>query len=130
VRLRALPAVAYLRACFELAADGRLRWRVRPANHFANDAAARSWNSRLAGRWAGCRCRRNHKVAIKSLSYPRARIVAALAFGRVPGVHNEVLHLDGNPHNDAPHNLALVKRAAIQRFGWKSRRRRALEART
>ena len=47
---RTLPPIAFLRECFSYDPDtGELKWRKRPASHFANPRAESMWNTRFAG---------------------------------------------------------------------------------
>lgn len=49
---RHLPSREYLLQCFEYR-EGKLFWRVRPREHFPNDATWRNWNKRYSGVEAG-----------------------------------------------------------------------------
>lgn len=101
-------SIEFLRECFVLQPDGRVRWRARPSHHFDSPAIAKMWNTRFAGTTAGTPARAGHlaislridgeKVAI------RAHVVAwAITHGEWPT--SLIDHRDRVATNNAPDNL-------------------------
>lgn len=81
-----LPALGYLRECFELRADGTLVWRDRPAAHFKNRWTAAFVNAQKTGKPAGkLRSCGYRSVKVDGVDYAEHRIVYALFHGVDPG---------------------------------------------
>ena len=88
-------AAPYLRARFDYDPEsGVLTWRVRPVAHFASPAAAKRWNTRVAGAVAGSpHVKGYRKIQIGSRLYLVHRIAWALATGADPG-GSQIDHLN------------------------------------
>ena len=92
----------YLNQMFELK-NGTLRFKARPVEHFKTQSAFKSWNTKFAGKIAGCKNSDGYiVVAIKHKLYYAHRIVYKM-------VHNEepliIDHADRSKGNNSVSNL-------------------------
>ena len=87
--------------------DGALlRWRTRPPDKFPNIRLCNSWNSRCAGKVAGCKRKDGYiVVGVFGVSLLAHRIIFALTYGYFP---DTIDHIDRNPSNNHPDNLRDV----------------------
>jgi hypothetical protein len=75
-------SISYLHECLELSSDGRLFWRRRPLEHFADRRAHAIWNSRFPGMEAGSLTWRGFAVVgIAGQNIHADRVIAAMMTG-------------------------------------------------
>lgn len=92
--------------------NGSLYWRERPLDHFADERAWKTWNTKYAGEEAGCSYfdENNNCRWVVGLSYkliPRSVLVWALHYQEWPT--SEIDHKDNtNTLNDRIENLRLA----------------------
>ena len=102
-----LPSIQLLRECFDYSPKtGELRWRKRPAKHFATASAHASFNARFAGNIAGCARERSRGVKINDQRYKVHRIIWKITTGKEPA--NTIDHKGGNPFDNRMENLRLA----------------------
>lgn len=111
-----LPA-DIIREALELDPTSRtgLQWKRRPLWHFLTTRAWKTWNSRFAGKSAGCgfKSRKENKyfaVRVNGALYLAHRISYFLEIGVDPG-NLQIDHIDGNGQNNDPANLRLATRS-------------------
>lgn len=107
-----LPDIETLRRCFRLdRSTGKLYWRERPVEHFAHEAAQRTWNSKFAGKEAlttrisGGYLGGEVKIAGKRWRLTAGRVVLALETGEIGEMAD---HINGDVADNRPENLRWV----------------------
>lgn len=112
------PSIPMLRACVEYdPATGTFTWMCRPVEHFTDERAAASWNTRFAGRPV-TKTQRGYLVVTITIeqreTYSMAHRVAwALMTGEWP--EQEVDHIDRDRGNNRWANL---RQATHQENQW------------
>ncbi|KSV78865.1 HNH endonuclease [Sinorhizobium sp. GL2] len=103
------PSLQYLHECFDLdASKGELRWKQRPVTHFVSKDQQKRMNSRLAGKVAGYRTKKEKRqcVTVDGKAYLSSRLVYALhhdiPLSQLPDL---IDHKDCDTQNDRPSNL-------------------------
>ena len=106
-----LPDRAYLRLRLGYdPATGVFLWRIRPADHFADQAKGNTWNTRYAGKPAGFEHGQGYRqIAINDVKFMAHRVAWLLVYGEP--VPQEIDHIDGNRANNRITNLRAVTRA-------------------
>lgn len=113
-RSKPLPAIDYLRECFNLTKDGRLIWKQRPNHHFKNVKARASFT-----KWVGTEAGSSStnasgttylSVEINQQRYAVHRIVYYMHTGDDP-LGYDIDHRDGNGINNKPKNLKKATRS-------------------
>ena len=114
-----LPSASYLKECFDYdVATGITLWKKRPVSHFkGNHFTARRWNSKNAGKQAGCIDRNEGRrfVKIQDKSYTLSRVVWKMITGNDPIYYIE--HLNGIQNDDRLNNLRDIPLHTIKKFG-------------
>jgi hypothetical protein len=102
---RTLPPAEYLHQCFEYdAANGRLRWKQRPREHFTSLRGFMTWNANHAGRYAVENQRPKGHLTI-SLDFRHWQI-GRVIYKMHHLVEPEFIdHRDRNPQNNRIENL-------------------------
>lgn len=112
-----LPDASFLRQLLEYDPEtGQLRWRARPIEMFApaNGRTAENcqsvWNSKYAGKVAGCK---KEYVTVKLLAqnYPAHRLIWKMVTGRDP---KEIDHINRNKHDNRWSNIRSVDHSTNQ----------------
>jgi hypothetical protein len=108
--VRIMPEQTYLRECFRYnRKTGVLIYRTRPRHHFSSDLVYRRWNSRFAGKIAGCADGRGYlHICINGIQYYAHRLIWKLVSGSEP--IEEVDHKDRDPTNYRWRNLREATR--------------------
>src|SRR6266496_1573894 len=92
-----LPATDYLRERFEYdPSRGVLLWRVRSRSCFSTDRAWNTWNSRFAGREAGCLSDNRRQLCLDWRIYKVHRIIWKLVYGTDPGPEIDHRNISGS----------------------------------
>ena len=106
-RDKELP-ISYLRECLEYnPATGVLTWRERPLHHFKNQHRCNSWNSRYAGKRAGCFNSGGYlRISINKTSYYVHRVAYAIHHGHWPT--DQIDHSEHCRANNRIDNLSVV----------------------
>ena len=83
---------------------GTAIWKSRPREHFQTNRAYSTWNSRYAGKLAGCKTSPHGYwfISINNNRFLLHRIIWIYATGESPLV---IDHVDGNPSNNSIYNL-------------------------
>lgn len=109
------PSQEYLKECFDYdEASGEFKWNKRPLSHFKSTTAMKIFNSKFAGKVAGCDFKtsdgKTYRVVRigKSLLYMH-RVAIIMSFGNI-SILDEVDHSDGNGLNNSISNLRTVSR--------------------
>jgi len=97
------PTAEYLRQCFRYE-DGKLFWLKRPREHFPDERAWRTWNTRYSEKEAGSlkKGASRWKITINNSPYSRHVIVWILHYGNRP---KEVDHENRIGYDDRIDNL-------------------------
>lgn len=96
--------------------DGKLFWLTRPLHHFIDERVWKLWNTRYAGKEAGCYSERNGRprwvLGFNGRVVYRYRAVWVLCNGEWPG---EIDHRNRDPVDDRIENLRVVTHAQNQK---------------
>jgi hypothetical protein len=100
-----LPPVPYLEECFSLDRDvGVLTWKVRPLSHFCDSRVCNIWNTKYAGKMAGCVNRNGYiSVALDKGLYQAHRIIHKMLTGE--DYTGQLDHKDTCRTNNHPDNI-------------------------
>lgn len=103
-KAKPLPDIAYLQECVIYEPDtGVLRWRERPRRHFHEDQTHQAWNTKFAGKAAGCLAKDGYlRISIGNLPYPAHRIIWLMLTGEQP---EQIDHRNLNRSNNRLENL-------------------------
>lgn len=93
---------------------GILRWKERNVDLFAGSGwmqkrAAKTWNTRFAGREASSMSNGYLRISINGLSLKAHRVVLAMLYGAWPD--GDVDHINGDVSDNRPANLRIVSHA-------------------
>ena len=92
---------------------GNLYWKRRPTGDFKTEGSAKTWNSRFAGKKAGCADGYGYiKVAILGVKYQAHRLVWVLYTGVWP---DEIDHINHERSDNRLENLRAVRRSENSR---------------
>lgn len=117
--VKALPKLAYLQECFDLAGD-KLIWKQRPIHHFSDLSKWKRFNSHWCGEVAG-HYNKVHKyleVRLDGKLYKGHRIIYKIATGDDSDL--VIDHIDGDVGNNRPDNL---RTATLQENARNSKKR-------
>lgn len=100
-----LPAREFLLECFDYnQLSGCLTWKARPEHHFKDSRAAKTWNSRNAGRSVSVVNGTGYfSPSIDGIHYLAHRVIWKLVTGIDP--REQIDHADGNRKNNKWSNL-------------------------
>lgn len=103
-------AQLYLRSLFDYdSGSGKLVWRSRPLDHFANATAWKIWNARFPGKDAGYHKGDGYfEVGICGCSYPVHRVIWLREYGELP---KQIDHINGDGADNRLENLRNVDNA-------------------
>jgi hypothetical protein len=97
----------YARECLDYAPEtGLFTWKKRPVEHFKKIRGWRLFNSRYAGKNAGCHERGYLSIEINSYAYGAHRLAWLITYGKWP--ENHIDHIDGIRNNNKINNLRDV----------------------
>ncbi|MBD2798150.1 HNH endonuclease [Xenorhabdus sp. 18] len=109
------PTKEYLKDCFIYQNDdGVLLWKTRPDNHFVNSAYAKSWNTRYAGKIAGCLSNGYKVASVNKRLFLIHRLIWVLHYGAIPS-NQEIDHINHMKGDNRINNLRLVTHAENQK---------------
>lgn len=105
----------YLKQCMDYSPDtGLFTWRYRPIGHFTEDRSQRSWNTKYAGKTAGCVNFYGYiKLCIDAKQYRGHRLAFLWMDGSMPA--DQVDHINGKRSDNRWCNLRLVAGKINQR---------------
>ena len=111
---RELPSRSELRRIFVYEEmTGHLIWKSRPRKEFAKDWVCRSWNTKYAGKVAGCRVPKDEIIIhLSGINYAAHRLIYKMKTGLEP---SHIDHKNLNPEDNRFDNL---RPANDMKNGW------------
>lgn len=113
---RLLPSKSNLHALFDYnKVTGSLRWKYRPLKLFSDKRSYKIWNTRYAGKEAGCFVDKDGvRVTLGDESYAAHRIIYKMITGLEPS------HIDHKNLNAADNKFSNLRPANDMTNGWNS----------